>query len=190
MRHRSSAGDWSGPSGRQCQRVSIPVSHSAPRSRGPGASSALFALRPLLVGQAPSRSGATSFEGTSGAKLAKLCGLDVVAFRERFDRVNLLEAFPGAYSRGDAFPLRLARASARQVRSRLQGRPFVVFVGVGVSRAFEIEPRPLLEFRDERSIACPFVVCPHPSGLNTWWNDVVNREQASRFWRSLALEPG
>lgn len=142
--------------------------------------------RTLLIGQAPSRSGADRFEGRSGRRLAILAGLSDETFRATFDRENLLPALPPSSGRGDAFPTSAARTSAVDVASRLTGRR-VVFVGLAVARAFRFE---IPVFTWAERFGAIVAVTPHPSGLNLFWNDPANVRAATAFWRSVARLSG
>jgi hypothetical protein len=142
-------------------------------------------MRPLLIGQAPSRIGdpAAPLAGRIGGRLARLCGMDPPMFLRATERINLLPACPAgpARGKGDPFPAPPARAAALQLIPRLAGRR-VVFVGVATARAFAF-PGPLLTWKDHVGASC--AVLPHPSGVNFWWNDPVNRAAAERFARTL-----
>lgn len=60
----------------------------------------------------------------------------------------------------------------------------VVLLGRAVAAAFEFA-QPSLEWCIFRGM---FVAaCPHPSGLNLWWYDQMNRERARTFWRQLVF---
>ena len=76
------------------------------------------AVRPLLIGQAPGpRSDpAEPLAGRCGARLAGLCGIGQDEFLRRFERVNLIDRFPGKASKGDRFPLDEARWRAAMLR--------------------------------------------------------------------------
>ena len=68
-------------------------------------------MRVLLIGQAPSRMSdpAEPLSGPCGGRLADLCGLSLPDFLARFDRVNLIDRFPGKAAKGDLFPVDRAR---------------------------------------------------------------------------------
>lgn len=141
----------------------------------------------LIVGQAPSASSdpGVPLSGLSGRRLASLCALAFEEFLAAYDRENLLPAFPGKLSKGDAFPVHLARLRAVAILRGRQPRRLVL-LGGGVSRAFGLCPLPLLAWRPlGRHLAA---VCPHPSGVCRWWNDPWQVGQARSFW--LGLERG
>lgn len=150
-------------------------------------------MKPLLVGQAPGpRSDpAEPLSGRCGARLAELCGLELPDFLARFDRVNLIKEFPGKAGKGDAFPMAEARANAINVLKPSLVHPWkrpiaVVLLGGNVCRAFFYPPpRPLVWVP---SLLFRFSCCPHPSGVNRWWNDPANVRAAQKFWRRLERE--
>lgn len=137
-------------------------------------------MRPLIVGQSPSRSG----EGLppfcadrrgSGRRLADLAGIPPERLEEAFRLANLLDHYPG-----ESFPMSEARAIADAME--LEG--VVLLVGRLVARAFGEGGRPWFEWFDLRGVRA--TVVPHPSGLNRWWNDPVNVERAGEFMREVA----
>lgn len=150
-------------------------------------------MKPLLVGQAP---GPTSdpeepLSGRCGDRLAELCGLEPAKFLARFRRVNLIDEFPGKAAKGDAFPLDLARRGA--VDFLITGvfhTTRVVLLGDNVAKAFGFRPGhfPLLKFLPCGATRHGIAFCPHPSGVNRWWNEPANELAARCFWRRLALE--
>ena len=145
-------------------------------------------MKPLLVGQAPSRLSdpLEPLSGASGRRLALLCGMGVGEFLDAFDRVNLLDRWPGRDGKGDHFPLAAARLAASRMARSLRGRR-VVLVGARVASAFSLEAEP---FRVADALGATVSVSPHPSGINHFWNDAANVRRARRFWRRLAQEAG
>lgn len=147
--------------------------------------------KPLIIGQAPSRRSDPSepLSGNSGRRLAGLCGIDLATFLVRFDRINLIPAFPGAAEKGDRFVgAKEARALADALRPAIRGRR-VVLLGFQVGAAFRFTGP---AFAWERSLETEAVaMSPHPSGISLWWNDRWNAERARRFWSTLArgLDP-
>jgi len=147
-------------------------------------------VRTLVVAQAPSRTSDAHepLTGRSGARLAVLCGLTHAEFLRRFERVNLLDAYPGKTGKGDAFDAAAAREAAGRIAPAMHGRS-TVLLGRNVAAAFmgptlagAIKPLAWLNCTGFR-VAC----CPHPSGVCQWWNDPANVRRARRFWRSLWL---
>jgi hypothetical protein len=114
--------------------------------------------------------------------MADMFGVQSDEFIDVFDTANLINRFPGKQGKGDAFPAKEAAICA--ARFDLSGRPLVVLMGKNVARAFGEHRRGYLELFDLRSI--PAVVAPHPSGINRWWNDAANCEQASAWFKHHA----
>ncbi len=146
-------------------------------------------MKPLIVGQAPSRLSdpREPLSGRSGARLAALCGLSLDAFVVLFERVNLLDYFPGKAGKGDLFPHEVARFSACAMTPKLRQRR-TVLLGGKVAAAFHLHRRPLLEWFEEVGDGALVAVAPHPSGVSSWWNEPTNVVAARRFWRAFAKE--
>jgi hypothetical protein len=102
-----------------------------------------------------------------------------------FELRNVFDRWPGAFDgKGDRFPMARARERAQVLREALRGRR-VVFVGKAVAKAFGVSGD-VLCWRRAGHLGFEFSVVPHPSGINTWWNDEDNRRAASHFFRGLA----
>lgn len=135
-------------------------------------------MRPLIIGQAPSSLSDPDepLSGRSGRRLAALCELSIDEFCATFERRNLIV-------RGPFKPLQ-ARIAAQEMLPVVRGR-MVILLGPAVTRAFGLVISPL-------GWACPVEwgsivgMCPHPSGLNRWWNDPENVDHAHVFWMLLA----
>jgi hypothetical protein len=109
-------------------------------------------------------------------------GLSHEAMLERFERMNLVDQWPGHEGRGSAFPLLPAMARALELRDG----PWDAYLLLGrrVAAAFG--------FRTDATWLTwyvlggkRFAVLPHPSGIVTWWNEPSNRAAARRFLRSV-----
>jgi uracil-DNA glycosylase len=139
----------------------------------------------LIVGQAPSASSDPSepLSGRSGRRLASLCGMTLEEFLRAFDRVNLLPEFPGKASKGDRFPMAAGRSAAKAILAASQPRRCVL-LGTGVWKSFGLPPSPA-PFLWLPAGPRLFSLCPHPSGVNRWWNDPLNEGQARSFWLRL-----
>ena len=137
--------------------------------------------RPLLIGQAPSRLGdpAKPCTGRFMRFLCGVAGVSTLAYLRAFERRNLLPAWPGKSGKGDAFPMEEARAAAAGMDVR--GRT-VVCCGRKVAGAFGVRAGFLSETEKD---GAAFVVLPHPSGVNRWWNSRSNRRRARRLLRRL-----
>jgi len=133
-----------------------------------------------IVGQGPGRlgEGRKPFEGKgSGSRLAEIAGvssLDEVAVL-----TNLLPRFYGKQGKGDSFPLKKARAEAKNMTLRTKK---ILLCGKNVARAFGIKADYF-----EKTTVCGKIayVIPHPSGVNRWWNDEENKLRARAFFAKL-----
>lgn len=147
-------------------------------------------MRPLLIGQAPGpRSDpAEPLAGRCGARLAYLCGLPLDEFMRRFERVNLLDRFPGKNGKGDAFDRPLAeRGAVRLAMAKAFVGRQVVLLGGHVAGTFGFRGEvPLLAFDFTPLFPGGVALCPHPSGISMWWNEPANVDAAREFWRVLA----
>jgi len=142
--------------------------------------------KPLIVGQAPGRRSNPNepLSGKSGRRLAALCGLDLPAFLDRFDRVNLVYGWPDERAKGDAFLGCVeARHAAAELAPRLARRR-AILLGHRVAAAFHASDLPY--FKWTRLGDAMIAVAPHPSGVNLFWNDPANVRTARRFWRSVS----
>lgn len=141
----------------------------------------------MIIGQAPSRDSnpAHPISGRCGKKLADLIGVSVEEFLVGFERHNLLDRWPGKAGKGDAFPIDKARRKAVDFLLRgvfLDRR--VVLLGENVASTFGLDPAKLRPLRWQGVYTAPgLAFCPHPSGVNRWWNEPGNVEAARRFWR-------
>jgi hypothetical protein len=142
----------------------------------------------ILVGQAPGRRSDPKepFSGNSGRRLAALAGLDHAEFLKRFERVNLLDGWPGGGPhKGDSFDLRAARDKADQLREGWKGRK-AVLLGRGVAAAFRLVPDDYGWFQPlEVPPGLEVAVMPHPSGISHWWNDPDNVQRAREYMLRL-----
>jgi uracil-DNA glycosylase len=144
--------------------------------------------RPLIVGQAPSAKSSPRepLSGTSGRRLATLCGLAHEDFLYHFERVNLIDVYPGKLGKGDRFDRVAARFAACNLTPCLARRR-TVLLGGNVARAFHFR-HPAFQWVDEIGDGALVAVSPHPSALNKWWNSSWHVERARRFWTALAQE--
>lgn len=119
--------------------------------------------------------------------------------------VNLLPGYPGPGKRGSEFPLVRGREEAELFMQRLREPSIVTAVGSlhefserffpsptlillagrRVARAFRLWTPTYLEETQVVGIGVPVVVVPHPSGVNRWWNDRGNANQAKKFLERL-----
>lgn len=143
-------------------------------------------LRPLVVGEAPSRTSKAPLDGSSGRRLASLAGVPHGELAARFELANLLDRWPGRGSgSGAAFPSAEARAAAASME--VEGRK-VVLLGKRVASAFGVVAGLLSVVRHRGG---EVLVLPHPSGASRWWNSPGNRTLAEIAIRSFVGEgPG
>jgi uracil-DNA glycosylase len=126
----------------------------------------------MLVGEAPNAQGQVFWQATY--------------FRGRVPRLpgtNLLKRFPGAQSKGAAFPLAEAREAVRRLERRTPKRVSMVLLGKRVGAAFGAKGG-YFEWTTVRGRRV--MVFPHPSGINQWWNDPENRALAAEVSQELA----
>lgn len=107
-----------------------------------------------------------------------------------FDMVNLFSKWPGKGKKGDIFDVRQARENAVDVLLGLKKREpsYILMMGRKVQAAFDLKGLEYLHryrinrdgFRDHVVIAFP-----HPSGINTWWNDADHVLQAEKLMRKV-----
>lgn len=153
-------------------------------------------MRLTFIGQAPSREtdGKPPFTGRCGAFLATLLGTTQEKMLTDHDFFNVLNYWPGKGIGGDKFPVSEAIKAANQMTPKLVGRT-VVLLGSNVARAFGVKNFQYFEWyqiRDpehtSRVLVHSITIVPHPSGVNRYYNKLENREQASKFLRSLAAQ--
>jgi hypothetical protein len=135
----------------------------------------------VLIGQAPSRFGdpRQPLCMSIAKKLSMLIGMSYLEYFDTFDRMNVLDHWPGANEKGDKFPMREARVKAQEIVQSLVERK-VIFVGRATALAFGFRTQffEWVEFAGFTAAAIP-----HPSGVNYWWNEKHNVELASKFLR-------
>ena len=122
---------------------------------------------------------------------------------QNFDRVNLLQHFPGHKKRlpqhtkdagytkheslGDNFCLQEAKQSASLVQ--LSQYKVAVLLGINVARAFCV-PSPSL-FKSVERDGCILLVFPHPSGVSHFWNSAeriaLASEELQRHMRNISI---
>jgi uracil-DNA glycosylase len=131
-----------------------------------------------LVGQAPSRRGdpRKPLAGPNGQKIARLAGMsydELIACRRRH-----LNTHNGRSGNGDAFDHAKGRVNAADVLLDWRVER-IVLLGKNVARCFGFRDLPFLA---EISIyGRRFLIFPHPSGTNRWWNERQNERRARQL---------
>ena len=145
-----------------------------------------------LVGQAPSRRGdpRKPLAGPNGRKIARLAGMsydELIACR----RKHLNTHYSGKRGKGDAFDR--AKGNVKAADVLLDWRvERIVLLGKKVARCFGFRDLPFLA---EISIyGRRFLIFPHPSSTNRWWNERRNERRArqllQRFLRGETVSTG
>jgi uracil-DNA glycosylase len=142
-----------------------------------------------LVGQAPSRRGDARkpLAGPNGRKLARLAGMsydELIACRRRHLNADYRRK-PG---KGDAFDH--AKGNVNAANILLDWRvERIVLLGKNVARCFGFRDFPFLA--EVRIYGRRFLIFPHPSSINRWWNERRNERRArqllQRFLRGETL---
>lgn len=123
--------------------------------------------------------------GAVGVKLANMLGLERLEFLADYRRTNLNLMFPGKKGKGDAFDRVGGEAAAKQLMEDPTLERFVL-LGSEVCKCFGVPYEHLMVWEFPRpGRILSFFCLPHPSGINLWYNDPKNRDQASRNLRKF-----
>lgn len=142
----------------------------------------------LLIGQAPGPNTDSArplhpFPASSaGGRLCKFMGISAEEYLEIFDRVNLLQEFPGKEGKEDKFPPRLARVAASAILPFLVGRT-VVFLGRNVATSFGYKTIDFHSWDYHPDLGMRIACVPHSSGRSHWYNKPENVEKSLDFWQ-------
>ena len=143
--------------------------------------------RVLFVGQAQSRTTASKppFSGASAKRLATWLGQTHEDFLESHDVMNLVVGWPGRARgvRGDAFDARAAGEAARLAPTA--GR-HVVLLGRAVAAVFGLDGHEPLSTVSS-GIGTVFLLLPHPSGINRWYNEPQHVARARQALQDFVL---
>lgn len=137
----------------------------------------------LIVGQGPSQHGDPDrpLEGAAD-RLGPLLGITPALFINRYARINLNAQWIGKAGKGDVFDIAEGYTSTKVL---LRGSwTHYVLLGQKVAQCFGIKSDPCTAVE---AINKHFLLLPHPSGINRWWNDAENRSRASAKMREFLL---
>jgi uracil-DNA glycosylase len=144
-----------------------------------------------LVGQAPSRRGdpRKPLAGPNGQKIARLAGMsydELIACRRKH-----LNTHPSGKRGKDAFDRAKGHVNAAHVLLDWRVER-IVLLGKNVARCFGFRDLPFLA--EVRVYGRRFLIFPHPSGRNRWWNERRNERRArqllQRFLRGETVPVG
>jgi len=145
-----------------------------------------------LVGQAPSRRGdpRRPLAGPNGRKIARLGGMsydELVACR----RKHLNTHYDGKRDKRETFDHAKGNANAADILLDWRVER-IVLLGKNVARCFGFGDVPFLA--EVRIYGRRFLIFPHPSGINRWWNERGNQRRArqllQRFLRGETVPVG
>jgi uracil-DNA glycosylase len=145
-----------------------------------------------LIGQAPSRRGdpRKPLAGPNGQKIARLAGMsydELIACR----RKHLNKHSGGKRGKGDGFDHTEGRINAADILMDWRVER-IVLLGKNVARCFGFRDLPFLA--EIHIYGRRFLIFPHPSGTNRWWNERRNERRArqllQRFLRGEAVPAG
>jgi len=145
-------------------------------------------IKPLMIGQAPSAItdaaiGRKAFSGMSGSRLAIFLRVSLDKLLSSTEAINLLDRFPGRNSeKGDDFDHRAASRAASLIN--LANRK-AILVGRRVAEAFNLSDMKFLEVRKIGNTQV--LLLPHPSGVNSWWNEQFNVDGAVKAMRQMLM---
>jgi uracil-DNA glycosylase len=128
----------------------------------------------IFVGQGPSQDGDPyrPLEGTAAARLGSLLDAPEDYFIGCFARINLNSEWIGKVAgdgKGDVFDLAEGRASAKVL---IRGSwTHYVLLGKRVAERFDAKGEFLQTISHGQK---HFLILPHPSGINRWWNEPNN----------------
>jgi hypothetical protein len=130
--------------------------------------------KPVILGMNSRTGEALGLLPTTGAgcRLWKCTGMTLREYLDAFDRMNLLEEPEWVAER--------ARVAAAKIKERLKGRRVIV-LGSQAWTALGLPKKNLMEphFATDGT---RWIMLPHPSGKNLWYNDAANREKVRRFF--------
>lgn len=148
--------------------------------------------RPVLffLGSAPSKYSKVPFCGMTGRKLAEMAGVDPGNFPHVFQTWNIVRQWQGKNGKGDRFqPTRDDVALAyKQIDCSIQlGVTHVIVVGQAGAKAMGVGYKPILQWFPKLVAGrqSQWMVIPHPSGVNRFYNDPSNKRRVVRALRKI-----
>lgn len=144
---------------------------------------------PLIVGQAPSRSGdGTPFSGPSGKRLCQLAGVETLdELQQHFRLDNLItEQMAKHHSgKGDIWDARVAAIRAKEILRDARPDDVLILCGKNVWKAFggwwAAAYFNSSTFYNGAGLPLKGYLFPHPSGVSHYWNNELNVARAGRF---------
>lgn len=133
---------------------------------------------------AEAESARLALTGSVGTKLASMLGMERLEFCVTFRRENLNHRFYGKQGKGDAFNNDEARLRARLLDDHSSAKKFVL-LGREVAASFGITHGFLSHLRIGGK---EYLLLPHPSGINSWWNNPENKQRAIEALRKFVNE--
>lgn len=123
--------------------------------------------------------------GRLGERLADMLGVDRLHLYGRCKRVNLNRRWTGKSGKGDAFDGVEGCEAAAELEASESAR--FVCLGRAVWRCFGFADEEFLTVKERNRKS--FLLFPHPSGINLWWNDGRKSAKAARALRRFLLAP-
>ncbi|MDE2096153.1 MAG: hypothetical protein KGL39_02835 [Patescibacteria group bacterium] len=113
--------------------------------------------------------------GAVGRRLAWLMGVQFPRpFINQFNRQNLNARWNGKNGKGDSFDAVEGCTAALKMMDEMRGKK-VVLLGLAVAKCFGVVGEWLATAEHS---GVNFLVLPHPSGINRWWNEGGNERAA------------
>jgi uracil-DNA glycosylase len=139
-------------------------------------------MKPLFIGRCPGRDGSLPLEGKAAILFAGLIGITTETFLAGVDRVNLVDEYYSGY-----LSLPTAHRAARAIRLGIGDREcHIILCGMDVARAFGVYGHAYFHWiKDWQYAGQRFAIVPHPSRLNRWWDEKMNRSRARKFLTNL-----
>lgn len=140
----------------------------------------------VIVGQAPGpgQDSVDPLSGYSGRRLADLIGISMDEFL-RFTRTNLNKRCLGKVGKGDDFDMIEGRQTALGLTLLFAYRFDFILLGQKVSQCFGFPWIPLHTFERD---GMRYLLVPHTSGINHWYNSPRHRRAASKALRDFAID--